>query len=90
MQLQQSYYDLSGPKSAPQNFKTHYVIRIQIMRALDYALCSDPKFLHADRLFIPPYVVYAGILTWAAPAGWQWGQLPPCALALATPAAPPL
>ena len=26
---------------------------------------------------------------WAAPAGGQGGQLPPCALALAPPAAPP-
>jgi len=23
MQLQQSYYDLSGPKSTPQDFQTH-------------------------------------------------------------------
>ena len=29
------------------------------------------------------------VLAWAAPEGWQGGQLPPCALALAPPVAPP-
>ena len=34
-------------------------------------------------------LLLADCVTWAAPEGWQGGQLPPCALALAPPVAPP-